>query len=289
MVGAGDVVAHRFGRVAAEEDRAGMFDQLQKLVRIFRRDFQMLRRNAIHERRGIVQLRDDDHATIVLPTGARNLLARQQRQRALDRGFDLGGEIGIVGDEDALRRGVVLRLTEQIGGDPVRIVLVVRDDEDFRWTGHGVDPDCAEHFALGGGDISVAGTDDLVHRGNRLCAVGERGYGLRAADAIDFRHPCALRSGQHQRIDLAAACGCHHRDAGDTGHARGHRVHQNGTRIARGTARNVEPDAVERRPAPAQGRAGIVGETVVLGQLAAVIDLDAFRRDIQRGKRILAA
>ena len=58
----------------------------------------------------------------------------------------------------------MLRLAQQIGGDPVRIVGAIGDHQDFRRPGDAVDADLAEHFALGGGDIGIAGADDLVHR-----------------------------------------------------------------------------------------------------------------------------
>ena len=56
----------------------------------------------------------------------------------------------------------------------------------LRRAGHHVDADLAEHLALGGGDIGVAGADDLGDRRDGLGAVGERGDRLRAADAIDL-------------------------------------------------------------------------------------------------------
>ena len=113
---------------------------------------------------------DDDRA-VVAPACARDLLARQQSPaRARRRPRPSSANAGIVGDQDALRRGVVLGLGQQVGGDPVRIVGAVRDDEDFRRPGDGVDADPAEHLALGGGDIGVAGPDDLVDgRDGRAC------------------------------------------------------------------------------------------------------------------------
>ena len=86
----------------------------------------------------------------------------------------------------------MFRLAEQIGGDPVRIIAAIGDDQDFRWTGNGVDADLAEHFAFGGGDIGIAGADNLVDRGNGLGAISQRGNGLRAADAVNLGDAGAL-------------------------------------------------------------------------------------------------
>ena len=96
---------------------------------------------------------------------------------------------------------IVLGLRQQIGGDPVRIGGPVGKDQHLRGTGDHVDADTAEHQPLGGGDIGIAGADDLRHRRDRLGAVGERGNRLRAADAIDLvdaGQPCGR---QHQRIE----------------------------------------------------------------------------------------
>ena len=101
-------------------------------------------------------------------------------------GRHLVGEAGIVGDQDALRGGVMLGLAEQIGGDPVRIVAAIGDHQDFRRPGDGIDAHLAEHFALGGGDPGIAGAHDLVHRRDACGAIGQRRHGLGAADAVDF-------------------------------------------------------------------------------------------------------
>ena len=102
------------------------------------------------------------------------------------RALDIGGEPRAVGDQDRLRARIMLGLRQQIGGDPVGIAGVVGDDQHFGGTGDHVDADLAEHQPLGGGDIGIAGADDLCHRRNRRGAIGERGHRLRAADAIDL-------------------------------------------------------------------------------------------------------
>ena len=66
------------------------------------------------------------------------------------------------------------------------IVAAIGDHQDFRRAGDGVDADLAEDFALGGGDIGIAGADNLVHRGDGLGAIGQGGDGLGPADAVDF-------------------------------------------------------------------------------------------------------
>ena len=105
---------------------------------------------------------------------------------AVDRRLDRVGERGIVGDQDRLRRGVVLGLRQQVGGDPVRIGVAVGDDQHLGRAGDHVDADLAEHLALGRRHIGVARPDDLGDRRDRRGAIGERRDRLRAADAIDL-------------------------------------------------------------------------------------------------------
>ena len=70
--------------------------------------------------------------------------------------------------------------------------------------GDHVDADRAEHLALGGGDIGVAGADDLGDRADGFRTVGQRGDRLRAADAVDFVDAGEVGGHQHQRVDAAA-------------------------------------------------------------------------------------
>ena len=96
------------------------------------------------------------------------------------------GERGVGGDEDRLRAAAMLGLRQKVGGDPGGIGGAVGDDQHFGRAGDHVDADGAEDLALGGGDIGVAGADDLADRLDGLGAVGERADRLRAADAVDL-------------------------------------------------------------------------------------------------------
>ena len=80
---------------------------------------------------------------------------------AHDGRFDGAAELGVVGHQDRLGGGVVLGLRQQVGGDPFRVVVLVGDDQHLGGAGDAVDADGAEHLPLGGGDIGVAGADDL--------------------------------------------------------------------------------------------------------------------------------
>ena len=146
-------------------------------------------------------------------------------------------------------------------------------------------PTLPNTMPLGGGDIGVAGADDLGDRRDRRGAVGQRRHRLRAADAIDLGDAGEMRRRQHQRIELAVRRRHHHDDARHAGDLGRHRVHQHRGRIGRGAARHVEPDRLDRGPAPAELDAERIGEAVVLRQLPAVKHLDAVAREFQRVER----
>ena len=217
------------------------------------------------------------------PALAGDVAARQGLELALHGGFDGGGEAGVVGDQDGLRGGVVLGLRQQVGRQPFGIVVLVGDDQHLGRSGDGIDADRAVHLPLGGGDVGVAGADDLDHRADRLGAEGERGHRLRAADAIDLGDAGQMRRGQHQRVHLAAGRRHHHGDARHAGDPGRHGVHQHGAWIAGEAAGDVEADRLDGRPARAELGALRIAIAVVAGELAAVVAVDARMRQLEGG------
>ena len=89
----------------------------------------------------------------------------------------------------------MLRLTEQISRDIAGVGFFIRDDQDLARAGDHIDGDRAEDLLLRLGDKGVAGADDLVHLGNALGTVGERGDRLCAADLED---PVDARDGRRR-------------------------------------------------------------------------------------------
>ena len=168
------------------------------------RDLQMLGRE--RDRPAAIassKLAHQDDGAEVAPRGAatapRGSVVSCRSTAPLDR----GGKRAFVGDQDRLRGDVVLGLREEIGRDPVRVGVVVGEDQHLGRPGDHVDADRAEHQPLGGRHIGVAGADDLGDRRDRRGAVGERRHRLRAADPIDLVDAGELRRRQHQRLELA--------------------------------------------------------------------------------------
>ncbi len=99
----------------------------------------------------------------------------------------------------------MLGLAQQVGSDPVGIVLRVGYHEDLARPRDHVDPDDAVELALRLRHPGVARAGDHVDPRDALGAVGEGGDRLRAADAPDFVHPSDMRGGENERIGLAPA------------------------------------------------------------------------------------
>ena len=106
MIGPGDIVAHGLRRGAAEEDRPGMAHAREQRLGVGGGDLEMLGGDAVGQGCGLFQLVDDDDRAVIAPARAPDLLSRQQRQRAVDRGFALVGENGIAAAWNALRGGI---------------------------------------------------------------------------------------------------------------------------------------------------------------------------------------
>ena len=160
-----------------------------------------------------------------------------------------------------MRGLVVLGLGEQVGGDPGRIVVAVGDHHHLRRARHHVDADLAEHLALGGGDIGIAGADDLGDGRDALGAVSERGDRLRAARRDRSRStPASSAATSTSGLSAPFGAGTTMTMRGTPATLAGTRVHQHRARIARRAARHVEAGGGDRRPARAKldARAGRV-------------------------------
>ena len=143
----------------------------------------------------------------------------------------------------------MLGLAEQIGGDPVRIILAIGNHHDFRRTGHHVDADHPEHLPFRLRDPGIAGTGDDIDGFDLFRTISERCDRLGATNAPDFVDPGQLRRRQHQRIDGAAIGRRDHDDPLDTGSLGRNRVHQHRRRIGRTTTGNIDARALDGVPA----------------------------------------
>ena len=175
MVGARDVIADGLRRVAAEEDGAGVADAGVKRVRVRGGDLQMLGRDAVGERRAPRR------------ASARRMIAPKSRQLApamslARQRWRAGGSTAastarprsassvIRIDCAAVSCSAWARRSAAIHSGSLSLSAMTRTSEG---PAIDVDADSAEDLPLGGGDIGVAGADDLGDGGDGRCAVGE--------------------------------------------------------------------------------------------------------------------
>ena len=177
----------------------------------------------------------------------------------------------------------MLRLGAEVGADPLGLGGAVRDDHDLARAGQQVDADAAEELALGLGDVAVAGTEDLVDRGDARGADREGGDRLDAADRVDLAHAAEVQGGEQLGVDLALGVG---RRAGDElGHARdlrGDGGHEHGGDQRDLPAGDVEAAAADGKVALADLGPVRVAREPGLGQGAAVEVAHAARRLVDR-------
>ncbi len=271
----------------AEEDRPGIADAPREPFRIPRRDLEMLGRDAVGKRGGFIERAQEHHGSEHAPALARDVASRQDGELPLDRCLDGAGESVAVRHQDRLGGRVVLGLRQEVGSDPFRIVVLVGYDQDFRGARDAVDADRPEHLALGRRDIRVAWPDDLDDGLDRLRAVRKCRYGLRAADAVDLLDAGKTRGRQYERVELAARRRHHHDDAWHARDLGRHRIHEHRARIGRKTARHIEPDGLDGRPAMTEFDAQRIAIALVVGALAFVVVGNTIARHCERIQRFL--
>jgi hypothetical protein len=119
------------GRVwfVPDKDRASILNPRDDLTRVLKLKNQVLRRIAVTELHRFIEIGalDDERVSNTL---ANDVDARKRERLSADLGFDLGqlGGGHVDGEEDDLRVGTVLGLTEEVGCDESRVGELVGDD-----------------------------------------------------------------------------------------------------------------------------------------------------------------
>jgi hypothetical protein len=253
VVRAGRVVARGDGRPRADEDRAGIPDAAGNLLGAPALEGEVLRGQRIGNGDPLVEVLDDDHASMA-PQCRERLLAGCQgcgsgRQRALD-GVD---QLGRVGHQHGLRVRPVLRLRQEVERDEFRIGRCVGDDEALARPRREVDRHVGSDRPLGCRHPGVARADDPADARNAACAVGERGDRLGTADPEHAIDADPARGGEDRRRNAAVpARRGGDDDLVDAGERGGHADHDDRARQRGPAAGNVGTDPLERDP-PAPG------------------------------------
>ena len=274
MVGAGAVVAQGLGGVAAHEDGPGVAHLGQPPLGVGHRELQVLGGDAVDQRHRLLPAGALDQGPATGQGLAHDLVALQGRQQAIDGGLHGIEVLGIPAHQDRLGILIVLRLGEEVHGQPLRVGAAVGDHQDLRGAGDHVDPHLAEHRPLGGGHVDVAGPDDLVDPGHRLGAIGQGRHRLGAAHGEHPVHPGQVGRGQHQLVEHAVRGRHHHDDLAHPGHVGGNGVHQHRGGVGRLAPRNVDAGAIQGGDLLTQHGAVGLGVVPGLRPLALVVEAD---------------
>ena len=271
VVGACKVIAQGLGHIAAQEDAARVFDLVQHPEGVLHADLQMLRRNDVAGLNGLVQVGADDDLPVVVHAGAGNGGTGQLGDLHLQLCLHGPGQRRTVGDKNRAGQLVVLGLAQQVCRHPGGVAAAVGQHQDLAGAGDHINAHLAEHLPLGGGNVDVAGADDLVHRRDGLGAVGQRGHGLCTAGLEDLGHTSGGGGGKDDRIHPAVLSGGggHHdlRHARDLGRDD---IHQHSGGIGRRAAGHIHARLFNGSIFLAQHDAGLLVDHKVLVHLLAV-------------------
>ena len=155
----------------------------------------------------------------------------------------------------------MLGLGEQIGGDEFRVGGPIGDDQRLGRPVDCVDAHHSVHATLGCGDESVARSENLVDRADRLRPVCQRRDRLRAADLVDGLDARNLGGHELERVDgrrtvLRWDGGRGDDDFGHSGHLRRDGRMQHGRGVHSRSAGDVEADSRQRSDELAESSAG---------------------------------
>src|SRR5690606_20337824 len=136
-----------------------------------------------------------------------------------------------------------------------------------------------------GGDIDIAGADDLVDLRHAFGAVRQCGDGLGATHgeyAIDTGDG---GGGEHQFVDFATGRRHRHDHFGDASDLRRDRIHQHRRGIRRLAAGHINADAIERRDFLAEHGTVVLAVLPRILLLLLVVAANAVRGALPRGPR----
>ena len=262
VVGPGDIIADRLGRVAAEEHRSGMADAVEQRLRIVA---PRVRDARARGGRPAASPRRASATTMIAPLASqrsRATAAGGERRRAArstaaatasaKAASSVNRIDWLVGSCSAwLSRSAAIQSGSFAPSATTTISL---------GPGDHVDADHAVELALGLGDPGVAGAGDHVDRRDPPGAIGERGDRLRAADrARPRRRPAMCAAASTSGLTSPSGVGVTITSRSTPATLAGIAFISTERGIGRAAAGHVEPGRIDRAPARAEADAGRVG------------------------------
>ena len=221
-----DVISQRLGGHFPQKYAARVLNVVNPGHRILYDETEVLRAVLVGQGNRLLERTGQDYSPSVAEGLYGDVLPGQIGKLLGD--FDLGpqGDFGGRREQDGGGKHVVLRLGDQIGGNPPGPGGVIGDNEGLGRTRQAVDPHLPVQLPLRQHDEQVTGTNDLVHPRDCPRTVGEGGNGLSATDLVDGVHFGDAGRNEYSRVDPAfpvRRCGDDHLpDTGYPGRDGGH-------------------------------------------------------------------
>ena len=258
MVGAREVVAHRFAGIGTEKDGpAGLHLPAQRLG-LPSQQLQVLGSDAVDDPDCLTGSTHDQNGAIAFQRHPYGRLPAQLQDLTVEAGPDGFGLAPGKHDGERHRRFIVLRLGHQIGGHMVGMSRIVGNHHHFRRAGNLVDVHLPEDLPLGRRYVGVSRTHDLVDSGHGFGPVGQGGDGLGSPHPVDLLQSQFGQRRRHHRVGLEAGIGSGHHNSVHPRNLRRDSVHEQAGRIGRGPPWHIETHTRQGRdslpqPDPVRG------------------------------------
>ena len=208
----------------------------------------MLGGELIRDLNRLIEARDAKEPAVLIESLPDELGASPVWDLSVDGFLDIRNEL-LGGREqyNTFVAGSVLRLGNEIGRDPIGIGGCVRNDQHFAGPGEEIDGDVSKQGALGGHDIGIAGSEDLIDGTNCFGPQGHCGDRLRTADRVNLGSSCLLEGIQQILIDLSLrVAGSANHDLGASGDLGERDCHERGGNERGRSSGDVESNTLER-------------------------------------------
>src|SRR5258706_13474098 len=121
----------------------------------------------------------------------------------------------------------MLSLRQQVSSEEIRASSLVSDDHHFAWSSYRVDAHAPKNKFLSSGNITISRAGNFVYARYCLCAVSQRGDGLRTANRVNLRNAKADKRSRDGWVFFKRARRSCDDDALNTRHLSRQHVHHN--------------------------------------------------------------
>lgn len=99
----------------------------------------MIGRNKVGKRNWVIEIIEKNERKEIEKDWGRSLSERKGVKMKLERLLKRVGKGIVIGNKDGLRGSIVIGMWKKIGGDKVRVIVIVGKDKKLGWKGDNVD------------------------------------------------------------------------------------------------------------------------------------------------------